>query len=378
MFGARIRLFKLLGFEIRIDLSWIIIAVLVTWTLAKGIFPTYFENLSAGQYWWMGVAGALGLFASIIFHELCHSLVSRRFGLPITGITLFVFGGVAEMGEEPQSAKAEFLMAIAGPLSSLAIGFGLYGVLSVGRSETWPLPVSGVVNYLAWINVLLAAFNLLPAFPLDGGRVLRSALWKWKDNLKWATRIASLIGSGFGFGLIFLGILQFLLGNIFGGIWWFLIGMFLRNAAQMTYQQVLLRKALEGEPVRRFMQTEPVGVKPSLSIQELVEDYIYKFHFKTFPVVENGRLVGCVSTRQIKNVPREEWSRRTVGTVAESCSLENTIGPEGDAIQALALMNRTQNSRLLVVEGGRLVGILSLKDMLRFFSLKMELEEKRE
>ncbi len=378
MFGKPIPLFKLLGFEIRIDLSWIVIAVLIVWTLAKGVFTENYGGLSDRTYWIMGTAAALGLFASIIFHELCHSLVSRRFNMPMKGITLFIFGGVAEMGEEPPTPKAEFLMAIAGPLSSIFLGLVLYGVAAAAQTGNWPIAVSGTVSYLSYINLILAGFNLIPAFPLDGGRVLRSALWKWKGDLKQSTRIASAIGSGFGFALILFGIFTLLMGNFVGGVWWFLIGVFLRNASMMSYQQVLLRKALEGERVRRFMSTEPVSVKTSFSLKKLVEDYIYKFHFKMFPVVENEKLIGCVTTRQVTQIPQTEWERREVGELAQQCSPENTVSPEADAMKALTLMNETQNSRLLVVDGDRLVGIITLKDLLQFFSEKMDLDVKKE
>jgi CBS domain-containing protein len=186
--------------------------------------------------------------------------------------------------------------------------------------------------------------------------------------------VTSTIGSGFGLALILLGVVSVIQGNFVGGMWQFLIGLFLRNAAQMSYQQLLLRRALEGERVARFMQTEPVTVSRSLSVRELVEDYVYKHHFKMFPVVDDGRIVGCVTTRQIKELPREEWDRQTVGALAEACSGENTVAPESDAMEAMTKMSRGGASRLLVVDGGRLVGVLALKDLLRFLSLKVELE----
>jgi Zn-dependent protease len=175
MFGKSIRLFSLFGFDVKIDISWLVLAFLITWSLAQGLFPYYFKDLSSSTYWWMGIFGAAGLFFSIIFHELSHSLIARNFGLPIKGITLFVFGGVAHMEEEPPSAKAEFLMAIAGPVSSVVLGLIFFTLRTVGRS-IWPVSVTGVFGYLAFINWILAGFNLLPAFPLDGGRVLRSLL----------------------------------------------------------------------------------------------------------------------------------------------------------------------------------------------------------
>lgn len=375
MFKNRLKLFKLLGFEVRIDLSWIIIAVLVTWSLAAGYFPYRYEHLSSRTYWLMGIVGALGLFLSIVIHEFSHSLVARSYGIPMTGITLFIFGGVAEMEEEPSSPRAEFMMAIVGPITSIILGLIFYGIHQYGLKSGWSVPINGVIAYLGLINVILAAFNILPAFPLDGGRVLRSILWGWKKNLRWATRISSQIGSGFGMVLILLAVLQILNGNFIAGMWWFLIGMFLRGAAQMSYQRVLTRQTLEGEPVRRFMQTDPITVPPSLTVAELVEDYIYKYHFKMFPVVDNGKLVGCITTKQIKEIPRQAWSRQTVAEIANRCTGENTISPETDAIKALGLMSRSATSRLMVTENERLVGIISLKDLLNFLSLKMELED---
>jgi Zn-dependent protease len=374
MFGKRFDLFTVFGFTIRLDTSWFIVAVLVAWSLAKGYFPARVPDLSATTYWLMGTVGALGLFASVVLHELSHALVARRYGLAMRGITLFIFGGVAEMEDEPPHARAEFMVAIAGPIASVLIGAGFFGAYGLGATAAWSAPPLEVLFYLAFINIVLAAFNMIPAFPLDGGRVLRSALWHWKKSLRWATRVTSTIGSGFGLALILLGVVSVIQGNFVGGMWQFLIGLFLRNAAQMSYQQLLLRRALEGERVARFMQTEPVTVSRSLSVRELVEDYVYKHHFKMFPVVDDGRIVGCVTTRQIKELPREEWDRQTVGALAEACSGENTVAPESDAMEAMTKMSRGGASRLLVVDGGRLVGVLALKDLLRFLSLKVELE----
>jgi len=374
MFGRRITLFSLLGFKVHIDMSWLIIVLLVIWSLAKGWFPSHYQDLSSATYLWMGLIGAAGLFFSVVFHELCHSLVARRFGLPMKGITLFIFGGVAEMSEEPSSAKAEFLMAIAGPLSSILLALMIYAATAfVG--EALSTPVIGVRDYLVAINLFLAAFNLMPAFPLDGGRVLRSALWQWKKNLRWATRIASRIGTGFAILLILAGIFNVAIGRIIDGIWMFMIGMFLQNAAQMSYQQVLIRNALEGETIQRFMKKDPVSASSSISIKDLVEDYIYNYHFKMYPVVEAGELIGCITSRQVKDIPRDQWASLTVGNVASRCSPENTIAPASDALKALSLMSRTGNSRLMVVDDGRLVGIITLKDIMGFISVKLELDE---
>jgi Zn-dependent protease len=363
MFGKTISLFKLFGFEVKIDLSWIVIAVLITWSLAKGLFPNYYKGLSTTTYWWMGIFGALGLFFSIVFHELCHSLVARKFNLEMKGITLFIFGGVAEMEEEPPSPQAEFFMAIAGPLSSILIGIVFYVIRLTGQAGDWPA-FTGVFSYLSFLNFLLAGFNLVPAFPLDGGRVFRSILWGWKKNLKWATHIASRIGSGFG-----------LVGAFISGIWWFLIGLFLRNASQMSYSRLLMSKALEGEPVKRFMKTDPITAPPSITVEKFVDEYLYKHHFKMFPIVDDGKLIGCISTREIKEIPRNQWTQRTIGEIVKPCSCDNTITSDTDAMKALSSMNKTGVSRLLVVDGDRLVGIIALKDLMGFLALKLDLEE---
>jgi Zn-dependent protease/CBS domain-containing protein len=375
MFGKSVRLFRILGFEVRADLSWIVIAVLITWSLASGVFPHYYEGLSSGQYWWMGIVGAFGLFGSIIFHELSHSLVARRHGMPMKGITLFIFGGVAHMSDEPPDAKSEFAMAFVGPLSSILIGVVFLGFAYIANVSNWSTPVYGVIRYLGVINLLLAGFNLLPAFPLDGGRVLRSILWRWKNNVRWATRVASSIGSAFGIALIVLGAFTFITGGFIAGMWWFLIGMFIRNASQTSYMQLLYRKNLEGEPVKRFMKTEPVTVSPSTSLEDMVEDYIYKYHYKMFPVVADDKLIGCVTINQIKSVSRDDWGTVTAGDLAEKCSEDNTIGPDEDAVRGLSIMSRKNLSRLMVVDKGKLVGVIALKDMLRFLSLKIDLEQ---
>lgn len=374
MFGRQFNLFKLFGFQVSLDASWIIIAVLVTWSLATGFFPTYYKGLSTTVYWYMGAIGAVGLFLSIIFHEFWHSLVARRFGLPMKGITLFLFGGVAQMSNEPENAKTEFFMAVAGPIASIFLGGVFYLGYLGGKSAAWPTAVQGVIGYLAFINWILAGFNLLPAFPLDGGRMLRSALWKWKGDLRWATRISSQVGSGFGVFLIVLGVMFFLLGDFIGGLWYFVIGLFLKSIAEMSYKQLLVRRNLEGEKVSDFMNKNPIAVSPSLPVKDLVEDYVYKYHFKMYPVVDGQRLAGCVTTRRVKDLAREQWSQRRVGDLVEGCSEGNTIGPDADVIKALQTMNRTGNSRLMVVDEGRLVGIIALKDILNFLNVRMDLE----
>ena len=374
VFGKRITLFRLFGFQVRIDVSWLIVALLISWSLAQSVFPSRFEGLSVAVYWAMGVGGAIGLFSSIIVHEFSHAWVARRLGLPMKGITLFIFGGVAEMESEPASARVEFLMAIAGPLASLLLGGLLYGLTRLGLRLAWTQAVLGVLSYLWTINLILAAFNLLPAFPLDGGRILRSALWAISGRLSWATRISSVVGGGFGLALIFLGIYSFIRGDLIGGIWLFLIGSFLRSAAQGSYQRLITQQVLEGREVREFMQDRPITVPYYISVHQLVEDFVYKHHFRMFPVVQDELLVGLVTTRQVKEIPRDEWDQRTVREVTVECSDENTVHPDSCATDALELMQRTGAGRLLVAEGRKLAGIITLKDLLESLALRVDLE----
>jgi Zn-dependent protease len=374
MFGKGIRIFRLLGFDVRVDASWIIIAVLLTWSLARSVFPHYVSGLSLSTYWWMGALGMLGLFASVVFHELSHSIVARRFGLPIKGITLFIFGGVSEMEDEPQNAKTEFFMAVAGPLASIVAGVVFLAVRVWTRESGMGEPVSWLLYYLGFINLMLAGFNLLPAFPLDGGRVFRAVLWNYKKDIFQATSIASRTGNAFGWFLIVAGILFIVTGQFIAGMWWVLIGLFLRGASQSSLLRLEMRLALKGQPVRRFMNEKPVTVPPSITLHELVTEYLYHYHFKMYPVVDNDSLLGCITTNEIKAVPREEWDRRLVGQATVPCSSENCISAGMDAMDALKIMSRHNRSRLLVVDDGRLAGVIALKDLLKFISLKMDLE----
>jgi Zn-dependent protease/predicted transcriptional regulator len=369
------RLFSLFGFQVKVDLSWLLLALLISWSLAAGLFPDEYPDLSRRAYAWMGVACAVGVFFSIVFHEFSHSIVARRFGIPIRGITLFIFGGVAEMEKEPPSPKSEFLMAVAGPLASFLLAFVFSRIEALAEANTWSTPVIGVFHTLAYINVVVAVFNLVPAFPLDGGRMLRAALWNWKRDLRVATRLSSRLGRGFGLVLMVLGGIAFIRGNFIGGMWWFLIGIFLRGAASASYRQVLMHEILHDEPVRRFMKRDPVTVPPSITIREWVEDYVYRYHFKMFPVVGNSNLVGCINVRSIKEIPRNEWQTRTVREFMEPCSTANMVSPDTETSSLLsALVRPGENSRYMVVDNGRLVGMISLKDLLDLIALKLEIE----
>ncbi len=381
MFGARWRLFRLLGIPISMDASWLIILALLTLSFASGFpemlhkfFPGSPGRLPTYDYWIMGLVTALAFFGCIVLHELGHAVVARSRGMPIRGITLFLFGGVAELGDEPVSATTEFLMAIAGPAVSVVLALLFWILAVVGFRGGWPHPVVIVLGYLAMINALVLVFNMVPAFPLDGGRVLRSILWGATGNVLRATRWASAAGQAFAWLLIGLGILLFFSHDWLDGIWFGLIGLFLNSAAQGAYQQILIRQMLQGERVRRFMNTEPITVPPTLDLQHLVEDYVYRYHRKTFPVVVDGRLEGSIDTQALAKVPQSEWPLHAVEEVMRRDLGPITIAPDADAMEALGKMQRGQVSRLLVTEGDHLVGIISLKDLLRFLNLKLELE----
>ena len=371
----QVTLFEIAGFAVKVDWSWAILAMLIAWSLAQGFFPSLYEGLPTAAYWWMGVAGVIGLFLSILLHELSHSVVARYYGLPIRGITLFIFGGVAELEEEPHSPRIEFRMAIAGPILSIALGVLFYLLTMLGQAAGWMEPVTGVTRYLASLNLILAVFNLIPAFPLDGGRVLRAYLWdRWRD-MRRATRVAANAGIGFSLVLMGIGILSVVTGDFGTGIWWILIGLFLRSAAAGSYYDLRTRQAIKGRTVRDFMSGAPIAVSPTLSLRQLADDFVLRHHHEFFPVVEGGRVLGSISMKELKDVPRDRWEATTIAAAMLPATEANMIEAKVEAMAALLAMQRQKASRLMVVENGALVGVLSLKDLLKRLSLQLELED---
>jgi Zn-dependent protease len=363
-----------LGIRVRLDWTWFFLAFLIVWSLSTGYFPANYPGFTFRIYLTMGLVGAIGLFASIVAHEFCHALVGRHYGLPITDIKLFIFGGVAEMHEEPDSAKSEALMAIAGPAASVVIGVVCNLLSGWGSSAGWPLPITATLSYLGLINIFLAIFNMIPAYPLDGGRVLRALLWGLKRDLRWATRVASRIGSGFGFVLIALGVVSFLGGNFVGGLWSVLIGFFLQSVSSASYQNVLIKEFFKGEPIRKFAKTDLVTVGPELALSSLVENYFYKTFHQLYPVVENDNLMGCISLEDVGRYPREEWERLKVHDVMTSCGPENTVFPETDVSEVLRRMTSERRGRFVIVDhDGHLLGLVSLKDLMNAISIQMQL-----
>jgi Zn-dependent protease len=373
MFGRPVTLFRLFGFAIRVDVSWLLIFALMTWTLSAMVFPQFYPGMTRGMYWAMGVAGAIALFVSIVLHELAHAFVARRHGIQIKGITLFVFGGVAEMHEEPATPRVEILMAAAGPLMSLVLAVLFFCTSVITGLLRLPESITVVFLYLAGLNLMLALFNLVPAFPMDGGRIFRALLWMRSGDLRQATAIASSAGSFFGVALVALGLFTLISGDPLSGLWWIVIGIFVRSIAQASYQQLIVRRVFQGEPISRFMTTEPVAVPRAISVEELVDEYVYRYHHKMFPVVDGDRLTGCVTTQAVRELPREEWSQQTVGAIAEPVSEENSVTPRIDAMKVLSKMTGAGRSRLLVVEDGCLVGVITLKDLVELLSVKIEL-----
>jgi Zn-dependent protease len=375
MLKRKMRLFKLLGFTVSIDASWGIILFLVIWSLAEGLFPNYFPDLNIRTYWLMGLFGAIGLFVSIIIHEFSHSLIARKYGLQIKGITLFIFGGVAEMKDEPDNPRTEFFMAIAGPIASFILSLLFAAFYQITTIIEAPVPLIGILGYLSAINMLLAIFNMIPAFPTDGGRILRSVLWWIKGDIRWATRLASRISLLFAIAIIFIGFMNLIGGNFIGGLWWVLIGSFLFNAANASYQNLLVKQSFEGKTVRDFMNPNTVTVPSKITLQEFLDKYLYHYHYKMFPVMEDNSVSGIITLQALKAVPREEWQHLLVDKVMHPLNPDNSITPDTPIKDALIQMNDTGLSRLLVMEHKKMIGIVTLKDLLEFLTVKMELEE---
>jgi Zn-dependent protease len=366
------RLGSVLGFEIRIDFSWFVIFLLILWSFSAGVFPARYPGFATGTYLTMGTIGALLFFCSLLAHELAHSLVARAKGIPVEGITLFIFGGMARTKVEAREPGDEFAIAVVGPLSSLLIA-GLFACVWWSGGRVGWTAVSGVARYLAFLNVLLAAFNLLPGFPLDGGRLFRSLVWKITGDLTKATRWASAGGRLLAYLLIGLGVLQLFTGAALGGLWLIFIGWFLRNAAMMSLQQHVVRHVLEGVSAREIMSPRPVSVSPDLTLSDLVESYLLEERHHSFPVVERGRPVGLVTLQHVKQVPREEWTTRLVRDVMTGMDAI-TVGPQDDVTELLERMQTADERRVLVVAEGVLLGIISASDVAGWIQRSQELE----
>ena len=369
-----LHLLRIGGIQIIIDYSWFIIFFLVIYSMAESYFPTTNRHFTTPQYWLMGIVAATLLFASVLLHELAHSFVALKQGIQVTSIRLFIFGGVAQVSSEPRTGRHEFLIALAGPAASMALGFFFALIYAVLWLSGRLAPVAAVTWYLAMANVILAFFNMIPGFPLDGGRILRAILWDRWDDMARATKVVSKLGNAFALFLIVLGVLQFLLTqSLISGLWFIFIGLFMKQSAAGSYQAVVLRQALAGVQIRQIMTEQIVGVDWLTSVDELVRDYVYKHQFTNFPVFNRDEFLGMVSLDEVKQVPKELWAFKQVRDIMTPVEHVPSLKPTDDATEALAKMVSDDLGRMPVIEDGHLVGIVSRRDIMNLFKIKSDL-----
>ncbi|HSW38946.1 MAG TPA: site-2 protease family protein [Acidobacteriota bacterium] len=368
------RIFRIGEIEIIIDYSWFIVFFLVVYSMAELYFPrVQVEDYSTPQYWIMGTVAAVLLFISILIHELAHSFVAIRHGIKVASIRLFIFGGLAQVTSEPKSGRQEFLIALAGPASSIALGafFLLVYLFAVLQGSGL---VAGVAFWLGMANILLAFFNMIPGFPLDGGRILRAFLWDHWNDMGRATKVVSHVGNAFALFLIIFGILQFLLTqSLISGLWMVLIGIFMKQASTGSYQAVALKRALSGVEVRQLMSVNLVKVDWLLPLEQLVNEYIYKHGFTAFPVFNRDEFAGMVSLEGVKTVSRELWGFKQVRDIMDPVERVPSLKPTDDAGEALDRMMAGEISLMPVIENDHLLGIISRQDIINHFRIKSDL-----
>lgn len=369
------RLGAIFGFEIRIDFSWFIIFFLIVWTFSEAILPHGYPGMSTVTYYTLGTVGALLFFASLIAHELSHSLVARTKGIPVEGITLFIFGGMARTRMDAASPADEFQIAGIGPVTSLLLAGVFFAVYWIGRNAGWSVAITGVAGYLALWNIALAVFNLLPGFPLDGGRVFRSIVWRITGDPRKATRWASTGGRWLGYLLVAGGVwLLFWQRDILNGLWLVFVGWFLRNAAEAGYRQYMMHAALGGVRAHHAMTRDPETVPADVNLRTLVDQYFMLRRFHSFPVVDNGRPVGLISLARVKQVPRDDWERRTVRDVMRPLDDQMTVASTDGLTDVLEKINDTDNRRVLVIDDGTLVGIITGTDIAGWLKRAKEMD----
>jgi Zn-dependent protease/CBS domain-containing protein len=355
------------GVRFGVNWSWLVVFALIVWTLATGIFPSTNPGLSDGTYVAMAVVAAVVFFCSLLAHELGHALQARREGMEIDGITLWLFGGVARFKGMFRSAGSEFRIAVAGPLVSLVLGTA-FALVAWGIGL--PAAVDGVVFWLGYINLTLLVFNLLPALPLDGGRIFRSALWAAKGDFGWATRVAASVGRGFGYLFIAAGIALLIFQGTFSGAWLAFIGWFLLMAAGAEDRFLLARQALQGLHVGDLVVRDPVTVRDDLTIGEFMDEVVWKNRHTTYPVTDNGHALGLLPFRCVAEVPRSEWETRTVRDCMLPAGDVPVVSEEDELIDAAAELAESDLHRALVVDGDRFVGLLSETDVARALEIR--------
>ena len=371
--GSSIKLGRVFGIDIGIHWSWIFIFLVVTWSFATGVFDEFYPQWSTPQRWIGGGAIALVFFLSVLAHELSHAIIANRNGLPVRSITLFVFGGVANLTREPDSAGVEFRIAIVGPLTSLALGafFAALWLIFRNLSEGF----AGICANLALINTSLAVFNMLPGFPLDGGRVFRSAIWARNHDRLRATRIAAKTGEWIAYGVMGIGIAYTFFGGYFSGIWFLLIGFFLRNASTASYDQLVIETTLNGIYVRDVMQRDVDTIAPDVTIDELVHDYVLKRNKRCFAVVAAGEFAGLITLADIRLLPREDWPSMSVYRAMTPVTKLHTVTSSETMTQVLQLMSQHDVNQLPVVDRRELVGLLTRSDVMRFIEVRRDLDD---
>jgi Zn-dependent protease/predicted transcriptional regulator len=368
-----IRLTKIAGIQIDIDYSWLFVFFLVLWCLAAGYFPNAYPGHGQLQYWIVGLVATLFFFSSVLFHELCHAIVGNRLGEKIDRITLFIFGGMAHLTGEPKNAEDEFKIAGVGPLSSLALGVLFWLVASALRAETAPSLWPAVFRYLAYLNVALALFNLLPGYPLDGGRLLRAVLWKRWGSIERATARAADWGNTIAWGLMAMGLLEIFGGALIGGLWLIFIGLFLRGAAASGYQGTMVEQILQRIRVGEIMTRSPITLDSQTAVSDAVENYFLKLGHGGFPVLADGRVAGMLSLPLVSKCPVEERSHKKVGDLMRPLDPSIEISPSASALSAMHQMNDAGSSRLIVLENGKLVGLITLTGLTRFVQIRSQL-----
>jgi Zn-dependent protease/predicted transcriptional regulator len=349
------------GVEVRLNWSLLVVVALIVWSLTDGVFPSQNPGLSHNTYLGMAVVASLLFLASIALHELGHSWVARREGIEVDSITLWLFGGVSQLKGRFKSPGAEFRVAVSGPLVSIGLGV-LFVLIALAGA---PSAVDGVAAWLGYINLILAAFNLLPAAPLDGGRVLHSILWRAKGNFAWATRVASEIGQGFGYLFIALGLAMFVFQGSFSGAWLAFIGWFLLQGARAEARYVATEQALGGLRVRDLMVRRPVTVDADSTIGRFMDDVAWSHRFTTYPVLEGDRPVGLLAFASVSAVPRSEWDMRRVRDTMFPLDDVPLLTEDELAVDALEELSAPTGNRGLVVDNGHLAGLLSITDIAR-------------
>ena len=367
---SSIKIGKILGIEIGVHWSWAFIFVLITWSFAQGILEEFYPQWTDAQRWSVAVIVAGIFFVSILLHELSHSIVAKARGMEVKGITLFVFGGVSNLGREAQSAGEEFQIAIAGPLTSLAIG-AVFAVLWAALRIPAP-EAAGIAGYLAFINAVIAAFNMLPGFPLDGGRVFRSIVWARNRNLLRATRIASRVGEGVAYVLIAGGFLQLFTVSPIGGVWMILIGLFLRGASASSYEQLVLETALRGVTAGEVARKDYTPVPPDMNVDQLVSELMLAGRGRAYPVVAGENILGLVTLTDVQHLPREQWPTTSVYRIMTALEKLHTVSASDPAIQVLQTMAQFDVNQLPIVDRGLLTGMVSRGDILRLIQVRRE------